>query len=301
KKRRNYDRKENSRLVHKYYPLEDVFAPVENEKICIGDLILIFNDMQFSADVILLKSSHAEENIFISTSSLDGESGIKERRANKLPQFESLFSDFEYYLTEKIVDSVKKPMRLDICSTNSLNFFKQSACLKHPDAHCDASTSSTSFGQIFTVFCQRTAPLPSYSTTLSHQSVRIGGNSVDNKCLIHRGSILKHTKAALCLVAYTGHDTMIMTNATNFSPKSTHINLLIDRIISLLIAVCVIGTIWMSLITHIYRFTVDPLLDFYFDYSIFVGYFILFFTFTPLSFYIIKMLAELIFIKQLRY
>ncbi|MEN2496165.1 MAG: hypothetical protein MHMPM18_000720 [Marteilia pararefringens] len=61
----------------------------------------------------------------------------------------------------------------------------------------------------------------------------MAGKLVDNKCLINRGSILERTEAALCLVAYTGHNAMIMAFSTNFLPRSTHINLLIDRIIYL--------------------------------------------------------------------
>jgi magnesium-transporting ATPase (P-type) len=43
----------------------------------VGDILLIKNDQEFSADVIIINSSNESGEVFINTSSLDGEKTLK--------------------------------------------------------------------------------------------------------------------------------------------------------------------------------------------------------------------------------
>jgi len=71
------DRASNNKKVMKLNE-DNEFANATSKDLQVGDIVLIFGDDTFAADIVLLKSSNGV-NAFIQTSSLDGEKNLKKR------------------------------------------------------------------------------------------------------------------------------------------------------------------------------------------------------------------------------
>jgi phospholipid-transporting ATPase len=71
------DRASNGKKVKKLNE-ENEFVDVTSKDLHVGDIVLVFSDDTFPADIVLLKSSNGI-NAFIQTSSLDGEKNLKKR------------------------------------------------------------------------------------------------------------------------------------------------------------------------------------------------------------------------------
>lgn len=71
------DRASNSKKVKKLNE-DNEFVDVTSKDLHVGDIVLVFGDETFPADIVLLKSSNGI-NAFIQTSSLDGEKNLKKR------------------------------------------------------------------------------------------------------------------------------------------------------------------------------------------------------------------------------
>ncbi|MES1902413.1 MAG: aminophospholipid translocase [Paramarteilia canceri] len=77
RKRSKYDTKENKKVVLVYSFSSQQFKEKPSSEVSVGDIIMLSTDNIFPADVVLLRSSHYEGLVYVSTANLDGESGIK--------------------------------------------------------------------------------------------------------------------------------------------------------------------------------------------------------------------------------
>lgn len=71
------DRASNAKKIH-ILNADDEFEEQTSKDLKVGDIVLVFGDDTFAADIVLLKSSN-KDKAFIQTSSLDGEKNLKKR------------------------------------------------------------------------------------------------------------------------------------------------------------------------------------------------------------------------------
>ncbi len=86
------DRKANEKK-YVYYNDKNIeskgFEYKSSKKIHVGDIMKIFKDDEFSADIFILKSSNRSGVCFIDTVNLDGESNLKDKKCNPATQMMS--------------------------------------------------------------------------------------------------------------------------------------------------------------------------------------------------------------------
>lgn len=91
------DRASNGSKV-KYLNEENSFQDCTSKDLKVGDIVMIYGDDTFPADVVLLKSSNGQ-NAFLQTSSLDGEKNLKKRYVPKgLDKLTKPTSEQSYHL-----------------------------------------------------------------------------------------------------------------------------------------------------------------------------------------------------------
>lgn len=91
--RHRSDRDENERKVLKLGP-EGSFKTIHWEELRVGDVIKIFQDEYFPADLIILRSSEKSCVAYIETKSLDGETNLKMKSVHK----ELAFLQVDFFL-----------------------------------------------------------------------------------------------------------------------------------------------------------------------------------------------------------
>jgi len=79
-KRHLEDRKINDSKVKAFR--DGDWEEVQWKSVCVGDIVMVLNDMFFPADLVLLASSEDEAQCYIETANLDGETNLKIRSGN---------------------------------------------------------------------------------------------------------------------------------------------------------------------------------------------------------------------------
>ena len=79
-KRHLEDRKINDSKVKAFHNGD--WEEVQWKSVCVGDIVMVLNDMFFPADLVLLASSEDDAKCYIETANLDGETNLKIRSGN---------------------------------------------------------------------------------------------------------------------------------------------------------------------------------------------------------------------------
>ncbi|CAD6900941.1 unnamed protein product [Tilletia controversa] len=217
------------------------------KKLEVGDIVLLREDDQVPADIIILNSSDSDGNAYIETKNLDGETNLKVRKACKATMGIQSEEDVEH--AQFIIDS--EPPHANLYSYNGI--------LKYT-AGLPSSTSSNSVngpskeagsagGQVMTSVNSTDqfsypysdkppAPNSSAAASAQKQAARIEPITINE--LLLRGSALRNTEWVIGLVLFTGEDTKIMLNSGETPSKrskieqETNFNVLMNFFILLL-------------------------------------------------------------------
>lgn len=155
---------------------------VQWRNIRVGDLLYVSNKQPLPADMIILASSEDENICYIETSSIDGETNLKLRRA------------ISYLPTDAppLADPVEIVARLET---------------DHPTVRCELPNMKIeSFTGTFNV--------PQHAAHTAPDAAPQGDNfnkviPVDNENVLLRGAVLRNTAWAVGVVVYTGKDTKL--------------------------------------------------------------------------------------------
>lgn len=74
---------ENNKMALVYDPALRIFAPKEWKLIKVGMIVKVLNDEYFPADMVLCRSSDLKGLCYVETKSLDGETNLKHKVAEK--------------------------------------------------------------------------------------------------------------------------------------------------------------------------------------------------------------------------
>ena len=177
------------------------------KKLEVGDIILLRENDQVPADVVVLSTSDANALCYIETKNLDGETNLKPRRALKATS--SILSEEDIERSSFILDA----------ESPHANLYSFNGVLKY-----------------------RPQPSPANPTPSPEKLEPITINE-----LLLRGCTVRNTKWIIGLVAFTGSDTKIMLNGGETPNKrskierETNFNVVVNFVV--LIVLCLIAAI----------------------------------------------------------
>ncbi|KAH8582397.1 P-type ATpase [Cryptosporidium sp. chipmunk genotype I] len=193
----------------------------------VGDIVILRNHETIPADIVLLSTSSDNGDVFIDTSSLDGESNLKRRFSHK---------ESTRMLGNNIQDVIKRARYLEgliECSPpgKDLHNFDGTVIIRLPPI----SEGLVTQGNTITQF-----PI-----------------NLDN--IVLRGCILRSTEWAIGCIVYAGHESKIQMNSLKPTKKMSNVdkftNKMVLVVLVILFCLCMTG----SLIT--YKYILDGVFD----------------------------------------
>lgn len=206
----------NNTKTHRFE--EGSWNEVSWGKLHVGDIVMIKRDEVIPADLLILESSTDTGLCFVDTKNLDGETNLKEKYTHKILKEQLQFKAAEEETTTQ---------------HNHVSFYKKHSTEQLGNYHHELYSNFE--GKII---CDKPNEyLDSWEGSLFIQTMGNLQVSVNIKNLLLRGSDLKNTEFAICLVVYTGHLTKIMKNAKNPPIKVSNVMVIMNRIL-LTVFVC---------------------------------------------------------------
>lgn len=193
----------------------------------VGDIVILRNHETIPADIVLLSTSSEDGDVFIDTSSLDGESNLKRRFSHK---------ESTRMLGNNIKDVIKRARYLEgliECSPpgKDLHNFDGTAIIRLPPI----SEGLVTQGNTITQF-----PI-----------------NLDNVVL--RGCILRSTEWAIGCIVYAGHESKIQMNSLKPSKKMSNVDKFTNRMVLVVLVVLFCLCLTGSLLT--YKYISDGVFD----------------------------------------
>lgn len=164
------------------------------KKLEVGDIVLLREDDQVPADIIVLNSSGEDGIVFVETKNLDGETNLKPRRSLKATRDLQSEEDIE---RSKFILDVEPP---------HANLYSFTALLKYSSGGMDA---------------EKAPPDSSAYAAAEAQSRHVEPVTINE--LLLRGCAVRNTDWVIGIVAFTGADTKIMLNSGETPSKRSKI------------------------------------------------------------------------------
>lgn len=159
---------------------------VKWKELNVGDYILLKNDQDIPADVVILSTSEADNVCYVETQNLDGETNLKQRQG--LPGTSGMRTEHDCERARFYIES----------EPPHVNIYQYNAVLRW---QIDANETDT------------------VRSGVSHEKA----DAVTYNNILLRGCVLKNTKWAIGIVVYTGNDTKIMLNTGRTPSKRSKI------------------------------------------------------------------------------
>ncbi|CAO1629582.1 unnamed protein product [Parajaminaea phylloscopi] len=186
------------------------------KKLEVGDIVLLREDEQVPADIVVLNSSGEDGVVFVETKNLDGETNLKPRRSVKATR--GLQSEEDVEAARFVIDV--EPPHANLYSFTALLKYTQGATAEEEALPPNSSAYA--------------------AATKQHEHVE----PITTSELLLRGCAIRNTDWVIGIVVFTGADTKIMLNSGETPSKRSKIeketnwNVLANFV--LLIAMCII-------------------------------------------------------------
>ncbi|KAJ1613484.1 P-type ATPase [Cryptosporidium canis] len=193
----------------------------------VGDIVILRNHETIPADIVLLSTSSENGDVFIDTSSLDGESNLKRRFSHK---------ESTRILGNNIQDVIKRARYLEgliECSPpgKDLHNFDGTAIIRLPPI----SEGLVTQGNTITQF-----PI-----------------NLDN--IVLRGCILRSTEWAIGCIVYAGHESKIQMNSLKPTKKMSNVDKFTNKMVLVVLVILFCLCLTGSLLT--YKYILDGVFD----------------------------------------
>ncbi|KAI8889016.1 phospholipid-translocating P-type ATPase [Backusella circina FSU 941] len=152
------------------------WEPVKWKDIVVGDYVLVKNDDEIPADIVILSTSETDNVCYVETQNLDGETNLKQRQG--LPGTVGIRSEEDCEHASFYIES----------EPPHVNLYQYNAVLRW---QIDATETAT------------------MRSGVSHEKA----DAVTYNNIMLRGCVLRNTEWAIGIVVYTGDDTKIMLNS----------------------------------------------------------------------------------------
>ena len=199
---------------------------IEWSKVKIGNLVKVKKEENIPADMLVIYSSNKEENFYLQTSKIDGETSLKERDALDYTQKLFLKKNFK-----KNYENLKKLFQ---------NFDEQG----NPNCILEVEQPNKNIYEI------------NGSIIFNGQQENKKYFNIKNVAI--RGAKLKNTEFIYGIIIYTGNDTKIMKNIVKHRVKSANIDKWVDNIVLIILILRFIYIIIFMLIGMMIRYKYLP-------------------------------------------
>eukprot|EP00158_Paraphelidium_tribonemae_P009096 Partr_v1_DN28769_c2_g1_i1_m62345 putative ATPase, class VI, type len=184
----------------------------------VGDFILLQNDDAIPADIILLSTSEIDSICYVETKNLDGETNLKLRQGP--PELSWIKSADDCKTRLKLIVESEPP------NTHMLRY--QATMTYVSDAPESRNiTSRHSVDPLSSNQQDGKSPSSNYSA-FGSDSAKVRRIPIDVNGLLMRGAVIRNTKWAIGIIAYTGDDTKQIMNFGKTPSKRTRIDLLMN-------------------------------------------------------------------------
>ncbi|KAK0531607.1 phospholipid transporting ATPase [Tilletia horrida] len=207
------------------------------KKLEVGDIVLLHEDDQVPADIVVLNSSDPDGNAYIETKNLDGETNLKVRKSLKATMGIQSEEDIEH--AQFVIDS--EPPHANLYSYNGL--LKFTAGMPSSSSTVNASAigmaagassggptkdpyggaPSASGNSVYSYQYSDKPPAPDSSAAAAAQRQASRVEPITINELLLRGSALRNTEWVIGIVLFTGEDTKIMLNSGETPSKRSKI------------------------------------------------------------------------------
>jgi phospholipid-transporting ATPase len=253
--RHQFDKETNNEKVRVYR--NGKWVVTTSESLEIGDLVLVKENEEFPADLILLDSNLNEGICYLEMASLDGETKLKQKISNK--QTCGFFHKIQGNNNELKLNENFEIKGKFVCDPPNYDLYKLDGFLEQ-----------------------------SMSTENESRGLKV---PIDAKQLLLKGAFLKNTEWIVGFVVYTGHKTKLIINSTKPKIKTTKIiRLMYKGIFIVFCAQCCLCAISAALNNYFYHTYVqhnpylpkssNPALDSFYSYF---SYMVLLNTMIPIS------------------
>lgn len=263
-RRREDDKRENSRVVKRYSCETKAFEETFWRDVLVGDLLFVECDEPFPADLVLLQTKR-NDTAFISTVMLDGETSLKERC---VPQV----------LAEGL------PSLPVVGST--------------PQAWEDFEAAAAAFVQrLFVVGSEVKLGAPSPTLADVRGLIAMEEKPCDPCPLgeanfLPRGCILRNTPFALAVCAYAGAETKTWLNATEATLKFSNMQRAFNHCVVLLLLFVVVVCLYATTMSSADLYGLGP--KKWPFYIMFLRFSIAFYHAVPMSLYVVYEMLKLL-------
>jgi len=269
RRRKRDDDAENYRKCTKYDFATKTFSEVRWSDVLCGDLIWVWTDQAFPADMLLLRAAGGQA--FISTVNLDGETNLKERRAVEL------CSALTLHAGEDGPPGDRQAAEKVGISTAQL-LFEQGL-----ELHLDMPKPHLTDMEGNVQLSSMTDPVRKTLENLK----------VDTTCYLNyehfvpRGCVLRNTQWILAIAAYVGDESKARLNVATTDAKISNMQRYLN--------ICVIGLVTTLITFCLYAALRGTLLDLDDDFHLtFLKYLIILYPIVPISLYVIYEMVKLI-------
>jgi len=164
------------------------------KKLEVGDIVLLRDNDQIPADIVVLSTSDADGTCYVETKNLDGETNLKPRKSLKATS--SIVSEEDAEHASFVIDS--EPPHANLYLYNGTLRYQSR---EDPDAGPEAT--------------------PMFTDTLATGLTKVEPVTINN--LLLRGCTVRNTSWIVGLVVFTGADTKIMLNGGDTPSKRSKI------------------------------------------------------------------------------
>lgn len=193
------------------------------KKLEVGDIVMLREDEQVPADIVVLNTSDPDGNAYIETKNLDGETNLKVRKSLKATMGIQSEEDLEH--ARFVIDS----------EAPHANLYSYNGLLKY-------TVNEPSKEDEFTETLESLPPDSSAYAAAEARTRRVEPITINE--LLLRGCALRNTEWVIGVVLFTGEDTKIMLNSGETPSKrskievETNFNVIVNFLI--LMALCTI-------------------------------------------------------------
>ncbi|SPO26420.1 related to DNF2 - Non-essential P-type ATPase [Ustilago trichophora] len=203
------------------------------KKLEVGDIVMLREDEQVPADIVVLNTSDPDGNAYIETKNLDGETNLKVRKSLKATMGIQSEEDLEH--SRFIIDS----------EAPHANLYSYNGLLKY-------TVSEPSKEGDFTDTLESLPPDSSAYAAAEARTRRVEPITINE--LLLRGCALRNTEWVIGVVLFTGEDTKIMLNSGETPSKrskiekETNFNVIVNFLILMVLCIlcAVIGGLRLS-------------------------------------------------------
>jgi phospholipid-translocating ATPase len=251
------------RRMNTYMPEEAAFQPAVWKDVRIGDIILLHNNDPVPADMVILSTSEPDNECYIETKNLDGETNLKTRRGVQETAY--ITDAIECARAQFYIESEPPTSNLYLYR-GTLHMAREDAVIteemlaKIAEYEVGEEDDENDYAPVEPISSEKgedeeeklsDEELAAKLLSDNFKSIRL-----DQENTLLRGSFLRNTEWVIGVAIFTGAETKIMLNAGTTPSKRSRIEKLMNRQVSVRIDMLIYWMLILDVYTGGYQFCI---------------------------------------------